>query len=512
MKRKSNRYILWGIMLLALITRVAGLAQFPSGINPDEAYGAYNAWALMTEGIDSRGYVYPVYFVAWGSGMSVLYSYIAIPLFKLLGTSLAVYRLPMAIAAVCGVYAFYVLGREFFDEKAGCFLAFIYVLNPWHITNSRYGLDANFAPNMFLIAVCFLVLAFKGKRGYMIPSAIFLGATLYSYALWWIVVPLFLVLVLIVYHRDIPFCPITLAAVGILAVLAIPLLIFVGVNLGIGEEIVTPFLSIPRLRGFRGGELGAGNVLSGIKTLAESLFEQYDVGNVGAYYYFTAPFMIFGIVYHIISFVREKKKGRVSLEYLMLLWLCSAAVTCLLNETMTQIHCNMIHIPLIFYGGYGVWKAGALLRTSLVQRCCLCAWILSFGFFVHEYLTTQMVYFVQESAEEVLVRAEEMVGEDGVVNIYRYPTIKYSYLLWRDKPSPTHYAQNVVYEDAEAWAEMATYGKYRYVHFPERLEDNTIYIITGDAEDAFYSMGYEVESVNEDYSIVIRHSADGISE
>lgn len=38
----------------------------------------------MTEGIDNRGYRFPVYFVAWGSGMSVLYSYLVIPLLYLL--------------------------------------------------------------------------------------------------------------------------------------------------------------------------------------------------------------------------------------------------------------------------------------------------------------------------------------------------------------------------------------------------------------------------------------------
>lgn len=37
------------ILGVAAVTRLAGLGKIPEGILPDEAYGAYNAWALMTE-------------------------------------------------------------------------------------------------------------------------------------------------------------------------------------------------------------------------------------------------------------------------------------------------------------------------------------------------------------------------------------------------------------------------------------------------------------------------------
>lgn len=110
------------ILGVAAVTRLAGLGKIPEGILPDEAYGAYNAWALMTEGIDSRGYGFPVYFVAWGSGMSVLYSYLAIPLFYFFGPTLTVYRIPQAVIGILGVYAAYVLGREIQEEKFGLFL------------------------------------------------------------------------------------------------------------------------------------------------------------------------------------------------------------------------------------------------------------------------------------------------------------------------------------------------------------------------------------------------------
>lgn len=46
----------YGMLLLILgvaaVTRLAGLGKIPEGILPDEACAAYNAWALMTEGMD----------------------------------------------------------------------------------------------------------------------------------------------------------------------------------------------------------------------------------------------------------------------------------------------------------------------------------------------------------------------------------------------------------------------------------------------------------------------------
>ena len=49
-------------MALAFFSRFYALNILPDGSLPDEAYGAYNAYGLMTAGIDSRGYTFPVYF------------------------------------------------------------------------------------------------------------------------------------------------------------------------------------------------------------------------------------------------------------------------------------------------------------------------------------------------------------------------------------------------------------------------------------------------------------------
>ena len=98
------------ILGVAAVTRLAGLGKIPEGILPDEACAAYNAWTLMTEGMDNRGYGFPVYFIAWGSGMNTLYSYLSIPFLWLFGATTMVYRIPQALFGILGVLAAYVLG------------------------------------------------------------------------------------------------------------------------------------------------------------------------------------------------------------------------------------------------------------------------------------------------------------------------------------------------------------------------------------------------------------------
>lgn len=200
----DGNWLIIVILFIAACTRLIALDRLPAGVLPDEAYGAYNAWGLMTEGLDSRGYLYPVYFVAWGSGMSVLYSYLAIPMFGLLGVNILAYRLPQAILGIFSVYGIYRLSRELFDRKTALLLAFVLSVNPWHIMNTRFGLDANMAPGMFLIGLMFLVQGVKKKSRYLAGAAVFLGAALYCYALTWIVIPLFLLLCAVMFWKKYP--------------------------------------------------------------------------------------------------------------------------------------------------------------------------------------------------------------------------------------------------------------------------------------------------------------------
>lgn len=502
--------ILLLILCLAAAVRLIGLGRHPAGVLPDEAYGAYNAWALMTEGIDARGYGFPVYFVAWGSGMNVLYSYLSIPFFWLFGATTTVYRIPQALFGILSVYAAYVLGRELLNEKFGLLFSFVLAINPWSIINNRFALESNLAPSLFLIAVTLLVLGVKKKVGYLPLAAAVFGITLYSYAQSWIVIPLFLLMFLPVYRKSIPFGRNLWISVGILFLLACPLLYFVGVNLGMLPEIRTAFFSIPKLPGFRGEELSAGNIFHSAKDLCRLILTQYDgidhtsCAQTGSYYYFTTPFLILGVILQLIEIFRRGKQEKKPLEYVMLLWLISAGIMSVLNSAVTVIHVNLIHIPIIFYGVYGIWQLGDKLKCTGIVNACVVFFLLSFGVFCYYYATNESNRFWGEEGRQALQAAKE---RDEIVTVVVPATLSYGNVLWEDKIPVREFVDTVVYSGDPAWAATDTFANYRYIQTTEEVTEDGVYLTLSGYGEQLEAKGCEIIPINGQYSLAVRGTA-----
>ena len=85
---------------------------------------------------------------------------------------------------------------------------------------------------------------------------------------------MFLLLCLAFFYRRLPGKKIVFSFVCILFVMAIPLFLFLAVNFNLIPEIRTSFLSIPKLTGFRGGELSPENVRAGLGNLFALLFTE----------------------------------------------------------------------------------------------------------------------------------------------------------------------------------------------------------------------------------------------
>lgn len=495
------------ILGIAAVTRLIGLGSRPEGVLPDEAYGAYNAWALMTEGIDSRGYGFPVYFVAWGSGMNVLYSYLAIPLFWLFGATTTVYRIPQAVFGILGVYAAYVLGKEIYNEKFGLFFSFVLAINPWNIMNNRFALESNLAPSLFLIAVTLLVLGMKKNATYLPLAAVAFGATLYSYAQSWIVIPLFLLLFLLLYRKSIPYGKYLWIAVAVLFVLACPLLYFVGVNLGMLPEVKTSFFSIPKLLGFRSEELSISNIFHSVRDLCRILLTQYDgvdhtaCQQTGAYYYFTTPLWILGVILQLVNGFRQRKRETRPWDQIMFLWLFSAGVMSVLNNAVTVIHVNLIHIPVIFYSAYGIWQLAERLHSRSIRTACVAFFLISFCFFLYYYTTTDSNRFWGEKGQQALAAAKE---RGDIVRIAMPSTVSYGNILWEEKIPVREFVDTVVYTGDPAWATTVSFADYKYAQtLDEVTEDGTYLTLAGYGEELAIR-GYDIIPVNDQYSLAVR--------
>src|SRR5215471_1105110 len=155
------------ILGLALAVRLYDFGSVPPGLNQDEASTGYDTWAVMHYGIDRNGFHLPMMFVSWGSGMYALPGYLAMPFYAVLGFSVDSLRTVNLIAGLASVPALYLVVRETGDRTLALIAAFLLAISPWHIMISRWGLDSNLLPAVFLFGVLFLLRASRSPRSYI---------------------------------------------------------------------------------------------------------------------------------------------------------------------------------------------------------------------------------------------------------------------------------------------------------------------------------------------------------
>ena len=194
---------LGAILVLAAVVRCYHLVQNPPGFFADEASYGYNAYKILHTGRDEFGARLPLFFKAFGEYKLSVYIYSQVPLIALLGLSELSVRLTSAIYGVVTVFAIYLLGRALFDDKAaGVAAAGVLAISPWHIFYSRTGLGEEIVWPFFLTASLYLFLVATRKPVlYPIAAAAF-GLTFYSYRPAWVTLPPLLLLIALLYHRE----------------------------------------------------------------------------------------------------------------------------------------------------------------------------------------------------------------------------------------------------------------------------------------------------------------------
>jgi 4-amino-4-deoxy-L-arabinose transferase-like glycosyltransferase len=129
------------VLIIGSLVRLVAIGKIPNALNVDEASSGYDGYSLMKNGIDRGGNSYPVYLYAWGSGQSVLYSYLMIPILAITGLTEYGIRLPMALVGIISLYVFYYLLKQVFENKKIALVGtFFFAICPWHIMKSRWGM------------------------------------------------------------------------------------------------------------------------------------------------------------------------------------------------------------------------------------------------------------------------------------------------------------------------------------------------------------------------------------
>ena len=209
LKKHPARYLLVGILVVAILLRFVGLGSVPAGLDWDEAAIGYNAYSLLHTGRDEYGVLLPAVFRSFDDFKPPLYEYLDIIPVAMFGLEPWVIRLPSAVFGALAVLGVYFLVCQLLQLASvgvrqrwrwlPAAASFCLAISPWHVHFSRVAFEANLGGTLNIwFAVCF----FKGLKTWLwfIPSAFFAGLALYAYHSERLFLPL-LALFLVVYFR-----------------------------------------------------------------------------------------------------------------------------------------------------------------------------------------------------------------------------------------------------------------------------------------------------------------------
>lgn len=310
-----------GILIFALflITRLYRLAEIPRGIHVDEAGMAFDAFCLSRYGTDRYGLSWPVYLANYGGGQSALYAYLAAAAIRLFHFSPTVFRLPAVFGGFLTLFFGSLILKRTLGAKAALTGAFLFTVCPYFLMASRWGLDCNLMLGFSVMSLYLLMAAVSsGRPGLYALAGLSYGITLYSYAIAFISLPLFLALALsgLLWHKKITTSQLFAFALP-LGLLASPLLLMVAFNSGLVTPFPTPGFSIPILPEYRGSELSlvhAAENLGLFRILFSHDFLAYNgFAAYGTLYYLSVPFFLAGIAQALVAewrclFVSARRK------------------------------------------------------------------------------------------------------------------------------------------------------------------------------------------------------------
>lgn len=420
------RMLFWILLIAAAAVRCAGFVDVPGGVNQDEAMAGVDAWALSQYGTDRYGTFLPVHFTAWRYGqMSVLLSYCMIPFIRIFGFCTLAVRFPMLLAGCGSVALVYLVGKRLFSKQFGLLAMAMTAINPWHFMQSRWSLDCNLFPHVFLLAFFLMLLGLEKKR-WLYLSMIFFGLTFYCYGVAAYAVPLFLsgYAVWCLKQRRLRPGEILICAL-IFVLTALPEIAVLAINFFGWPSVKTPFFTLSYFpENIRNKDIlflnfSVEQLFKNLGALINTAFLQkpdaiYNaLPDFGPMYYISIPFMLIGIVTFRREMAREKdretKARWTALWYFFLMGIWVGITTYQVNVNRI----NIIFFPLIFLCCRGICAAAKEVKN--LKYVTAAAYAVCFILFLTCYFTEfadRILLLFHADFLTAVKEADEMEGYD----------------------------------------------------------------------------------------------------
>lgn len=203
LKHFKSYSLILGILLLAFILRFYNLEKIPPGFHRDEAAWGYEAYSLIKTGKDQYGRFLPIAFEVFGVWEYPVQFYLKIPFIALFGLNIASVRLSVVFISLLTIFLIYKLVEKWFNDKFTALIAAtVAAFSSWHFFMSRAGYSQAFYGLLMLLLGTYFLLLRKGLKA-KIFGGIALGLTTYSYPAYFFFSPLYFLIILALYRKEI---------------------------------------------------------------------------------------------------------------------------------------------------------------------------------------------------------------------------------------------------------------------------------------------------------------------
>ncbi|TRZ50724.1 phospholipid carrier-dependent glycosyltransferase [bacterium] len=193
------------VVFLAIVVRFVKLDKVPAALYYDEIDLGYQVKSLLTTGRDYRNVLSPFYFRSFNTDKTPLPIYFSV-LPSLLFTSPEYQvRAGAALAGVvCVVLAMFLAFQLTGKRRAGIITGLVFAFSPWQIQFSRMAFEAIFMLMVFLASISVFLYWQRSRKGWAFYlSAVLLGLNVYTYRTMSLFAPLTVILLLVIFFKDI---------------------------------------------------------------------------------------------------------------------------------------------------------------------------------------------------------------------------------------------------------------------------------------------------------------------
>lgn len=503
-KEYKEEILLFIIFMIGSFVRLFAIGKFPNALNVDEASSGYDAFSLMKWGIDRGGNSYPVYLYAWGSGQSVLYSYLMIPIIAITGLTEYGIRLPMAITGVISLYVFYYLVKNIFDNKKyGIIATAFFAICPWHIMKSRWGMECNIFPDLILLASLLLILGLKKKNTLLqVFAFVVLAVSSYSYGTSYLFLPVFVLGTLgyLIYKKELTIKK-SIIYLLIMFVICIPIILYIFINTFGLEQITIGKVTIPKLLVNRYDEVStvfSGNIFENcVNNLLETVkililqndkLEWNAIPQYGLFYLISIVFFIIGMR----ACIKKYKENK--FNQIMNIWMISAVVLCAFCEANIN-RINIIMIPCIYYIVVGLFEF--LTKYEQLTICVVIIYAVLFVEFMYSYVNKDYNnYYTFTSGVEDVVDYCKTLDVDNIYCKYSFKE-PFIYFMFYGQEDVNEYLNTVEYfEEGRTFENIRSFGKYKF-YLPQKIEKNSVIIVPKNTEIKYNEESVQKVTINQ---------------